>query len=149
MIMHSHGWGGSRATQPDSFQELLDHGYGVLSFDQRGFGASGGQAHVENPAYEGKDVRKLVQLVSGLPWVRQDGPGDPRLAAIGGSYGGGYQFLGAFEELRLRGKPVFDALAPEITWYDLHQSLGVGQGIYVSDISSLFHKICQETARFR
>jgi ABC-2 type transport system ATP-binding protein len=124
MIMHSHGWGGSRATQPDSFQELLDHGYGVLSFDQRGFGASGGQAHVENPAYEGKDVRKLVQLVSGLPWVRQDGPGDPRLAAIGGSYGGGYQFLGAFEELRLRGKPVFDALAPEITWYDLHQSLG-------------------------
>jgi ABC-2 type transport system ATP-binding protein len=49
MIMHSHGWGGSRATQPDAFQELLDHGYGVLSFDQRGFGASGGQAHVENP----------------------------------------------------------------------------------------------------
>jgi ABC-2 type transport system ATP-binding protein len=124
MIMHSHGWGGSRATQPDAFQELLDHGYGVLSFDQRGFGASGGQAHVENPSYEGNDVRRLVRLISDLPWVRQDGPGDPRLAAIGGSYGGGYQFLGAFEELRLRGKPVFDALAPEITWYDLHQSLG-------------------------
>ncbi len=26
--------------------------------------------------------------------------GDPRLGAIGGSYGGGYQFVGAFEELR-------------------------------------------------
>ena len=52
---------------------------------------------------------------------RKDAPGDPRLGAIGGSYGGGYQFLGAFEELRLHGKPVFDALAPEITWNDLNQ----------------------------
>src|SRR5919112_6494815 len=102
MVMHSHGWGGSRERTPDAFRELLDHGYGVLSFDQRGFGASGGQAHVENPDYEGHDVRRLVRLVSNLDWVRQDGPGDPRLAAIGGSYGGGYQFLGAFEELRLR-----------------------------------------------
>ena len=51
------------------------------------------------------------------------GPGDPRLGAIGGSYGGGYQFLAAFEELRLHGKPIFDALAPEITWHDLSQSL--------------------------
>jgi ABC-2 type transport system ATP-binding protein len=124
MILHSHGWGGSRETQPDLFRELLNHGYGVLSFDQRGFGASGGQAHVENPAYEGHDVRSLVRLVSTLGWVQQDGPGDPHLAAIGGSYGGGYQFLGAFEEMRVKGKPVFDALAPEITWYDLHQSLG-------------------------
>ncbi len=123
MIMHSHGWGGSRTTQPGPFRELLDHGYGVISFDQRGFGASGGQAHVENPAYEGRDVRELVRLVSRLGWVQQDAPGDPRLAAIGGSYGGGYQLLGAFEELRVAGKPVFDALAPEITWYDLHQSL--------------------------
>ena len=95
----------------------------MLSFDQRGFGASGGQAHVENPDVEGHDVRKLVRLVSRLGWVRQDGPGDPRMGAIGGSYGGGYQFLGAFEELRLKGKPVFDALAPEITWFDLNESL--------------------------
>ncbi len=123
MIMHSHGWGGSRTTDPQAFAKFLDHGYGVLSFDQRGFGASGGQAYVENPDVEGHDVRKLVRLVSRLGWVRQDGPGDPRMGAIGGSYGGGYQFLGAFEELRLKGKPVFDALAPEITWFDLNESL--------------------------
>lgn len=123
MLIHSHGWGGSRTTDPASFQRWLDAGYGVLSFDQRGFGESGGRAYVENPAYEGHDVRGLVRLVSGLGWVRQDGRDDPRLGAIGGSYGGGYQFLGAFEELRTRGKPVFDALAPEITWYDLNESL--------------------------
>jgi ABC-2 type transport system ATP-binding protein len=123
MIMHSHGWGGSRTTDPASFAKFLGAGYGVLSFDQRGFGESGGQAYVENPTVEGHDVRNLVRMISKLAWVKQDAKGDPRLGAIGGSYGGGYQFLGAFEELRVKGKPVFDALAPEITWFDLHESL--------------------------
>ena len=54
--LHSHGWGGSRTTDPAAFATLLDAGYGVLSFDQRGFGESGGHAYVENPAVEGKDV---------------------------------------------------------------------------------------------
>jgi ABC-2 type transport system ATP-binding protein len=123
MILHSHGWGGSRTTDAASFKRFTDAGYGVLSFDQRGFGESGGHAQVMNADYEGADVRALVRLVSRLPWVTQDRPGDPRLGAIGGSYGGGYQFLGAFEEIRVKGRPVFDALAPEITWYDLSQSL--------------------------
>jgi ABC-2 type transport system ATP-binding protein len=122
-IMHSHGWGGSRTKDPASFQKWLDAGYGVLSFDQRGFGESGGKAHVENPDFEGHDVRRLISFIADLGWVRKDGPGDPRMGAIGGSYGGGYQFLGAFESLRLKGTPVFDALAPEITWYDLKESL--------------------------
>ena len=123
LLMHSHGWGGSRTTDAASFAEFLDAGYGVLSYDQRGFGESGGQAHVENPKFEGHDVRNLVDLVSGLRWVEQDGPGDPRMGAVGGSYGGGYQFLTAFEELRTTGEPVLDALAPEITWNDLSRSL--------------------------
>jgi pimeloyl-ACP methyl ester carboxylesterase len=123
MLLHSHGWGGSRTTNPNGVREFLAAGYGVLSFDQRGWGASGGKAHVENPDLEGADVRRLVKLISKLSWVRQDGKGDPRLGSVGGSYGGGYQFLGAFESLRLRGKPVFDAMAPEITWNDLSQSI--------------------------
>ena len=123
LIMHSHGWGGSRTKDPAAFGRFLRAGYGVLSFDQRGFGESGGHAYVENPAVEGHDVRRLVRLVSRLGWVKQDGRGDPRMGAIGGSYGGGYQFLAAFEELRTKGKPVLDALAPEITWFDLNQSL--------------------------
>ena len=123
MLMHSHGWGGSRITRAAELKEYLDAGYGVLSFDQRGFGESGGQAHVMSPSREGADVRKLVALISRIPWVRQDGRGDPRLGAVGGSYGGGYQFVGAYEHLRYRGKPVFDALAPEITWNSLKGSL--------------------------
>jgi ABC-2 type transport system ATP-binding protein len=123
MIMHSHGWGGSRTTDAASFRAFTSSGYGVLSFDQRGFGDSGGRARVEAPAFEGVDVRRLVRLVSRLRWVQQDRPGDPRLGAIGGSYGGGYQFVGAFELLRVKGRPVFDALAPEITWNDVSDSL--------------------------
>src|SRR5215210_5400591 len=123
MLMHSHGWGGSRTTDPAEFKSFLDAGYGVLSYDQRGWGESGGHAYVENPAVEGHDVRGLVSLISKLGGVVQDGRGDPRMGAIGGSYGGGYQFLGAFEHLRIKGKPVFDALAPQITWNDLSDSL--------------------------
>jgi pimeloyl-ACP methyl ester carboxylesterase len=123
MVLHSHGWGGSRTTTPASFKAFLDAGYGVLSFDQRGFGESGGKARIENPAYEGKDVARLVDLISRLDWVLQDGPGDPRLGSIGGSYGGGYQFVGAFTQIADKHKQVFDALAPEITWWDLKQSL--------------------------
>ena len=123
MIMHSHGWAGSRTKEPAAFSKWLDAGFGVISFDQRGFGESGGMAHVQNPAIEGKDVQRLVGLVARMPWVQKDGKGDPRLGAIGGSYGGGYQLLGAFRLLAVKGKPVFDALAPEITWHDLNESL--------------------------
>jgi ABC-2 type transport system ATP-binding protein len=135
MVLHSHGWGGSRTTAPQEFTPFLRAGFGVLSFDQRGFGESGGSAHVEHPDYEGRDVEKLISFVSHLSWVKQDGPGDPRLGAIGGSYGGGYQFVGAFREIRDAGKPIFDALAPEITWWDLKQSLApseVARGEWIS-----------------
>lgn len=128
VIFHSHGWGGSRekaVTAGNGFQKFLDAGFGVISFDQRGFGASGGKAHVENPEIEGYDVEKLIDLVAAEPWVAKEvgDPTDPVLGAIGGSYGGGYQMVGAFGELLHKGSTRFDALAPEITWWDLKQSL--------------------------
>lgn len=123
MLLHSHGWTGSRVTKASQVQGFLDAGYGVFSFDQRGWGESGGFAHVENPSYEGADVRRIVRFISGLSWVQMDGPGDPRMGSFGGSYGGGYQFLTAFEHQRSRGKPILDAMAPEITWHDLLESL--------------------------
>lgn len=70
MVLHSHGWGGSRTRTADSFQDLLDAGFGVISFDQRGFGESGGKAHVEDPAFEGEDVINVVDYVAGLDWVQ-------------------------------------------------------------------------------
>ena len=143
-IIHSHGWGGSRTTDPAAFAKWLDAGYGVLSFDQRGFGESGGYAHVENPRFEGRDNLRLVRRIARLKWVRKDGRGDPRLGAIGGSYGGGFQFLSAFMQLQRRGKPVFDALAPEITWHDLTESLGP-QGVPRAEWATLLALAAQPT----
>ena len=123
LVMHSHGWGGSRTTEPTAFRKWLEAGIGVLSFDQRGFGESGGLAHIQNPDLEGRDVIRLVDLVTGLNWVAKERSNDPKLGAIGGSYGGGYQFVGAFTELRNLGRTRFDALAPDKTWWDLKESL--------------------------
>ncbi|HVE98879.1 MAG TPA: CocE/NonD family hydrolase [Mycobacteriales bacterium] len=138
LVFHSHGWGGSRTKDATSFTGWLDRGLGVLSFDQRGFGDSGGKAHVEHPDFEGQDVKRLVDLVAALPWVVKDGPRDPRIGAIGGSYGGGYQFVGAFTELRDRGRTRFDALAPEITWFDLKESLAPKDVVRTAWVSALY-----------
>lgn len=129
MVFSSHGWGGSRTGDMTTW---LDAGFGGLSFDQRGFGQSGGLANVQDPELEGGDVAALLDVVETLPWVQRDhdagsspfGAFDPTVFAIGGSYGGGYQTVGALTEIAEHGETRFDALAPEITWYDLPQALG-------------------------
>ncbi|MFN2588880.1 MAG: alpha/beta hydrolase family protein [Actinomycetota bacterium] len=124
VVLHSHGWGGSRETAVDGAVEpYLDAGFGVVSIDQRGHGDSGGQAHVQDPTRETEDVKAVVDFVAGLDWVRLDGPKDPVLGAIGASYGGGYQTMTALDEIADEGRTRFDALAPQITWYDLPESL--------------------------
>jgi ABC-2 type transport system ATP-binding protein len=138
MVLHSHGWGGSRTRSLSSFQGYLDAGMGVLSFDQRGFGQSGGKAHVEDPAFEGEDVIAVVDHVARLDWVRKDGKDDPVLGAIGGSYGGGYQFVGAFTEMMKTGRTRFDALAPEITWWSLNESLAPQDVVRTTWVSALY-----------
>jgi ABC-2 type transport system ATP-binding protein len=147
MILHSHGWGGSRTSAAGAFRAELDRGYGVLSFDQRGFGQTGGRAGVQNPDNEGRDVISIIDYVAGLDWVAKDttttsaspgrapaqaraartttavDPDNPVVFAMGGSYGGGYQLVGALTEVRETGATRFNGLAPEITWYDLPESL--------------------------
>ncbi|WP_254821669.1 alpha/beta hydrolase [Haloglomus halophilum] len=131
MILHSHGWGGSRTSSEGAFGTELDAGFGVLSFDQRGHGASGGQAYVQSPEREGQDVIAILDYVADLPWVARSKPkgipipkkDNPTVFAMGRSYGGGYQLVGALTETAEKGYTRFDALAPQITWYDLTESL--------------------------
>ncbi len=138
MVLHSHGWAGSRTKTASSFQSYLDNGFGVLSIDQRGHGESGGKAHVEDPAFEGQDMIKVIDYVAGLDWVEQDKPGDPRIGAIGGSYGGGYQFAAAFTEIAETGKTRLDAMAPEITWFSLNESLAPDDVVRTAWVSALY-----------
>ena len=135
VLLEGHGWGGSRKTDPADLEAYLSRGYGVISFDQRGFGESGGKAHTMDPDVEGVDVQRLVDVAARLDWVVKDRPGDPRIGAIGGSYGGGYQYVGAFSEIAKKGTTRFDALAPEYTWWDLSDALapkGIARGEWLA-----------------
>jgi ABC-2 type transport system ATP-binding protein len=98
-------------------KDLRDAGYNVLTWDPRGFGQSGGQAEVDSPAYEARDVSALIDWVATLPGVELDRPGDPRMGMVGGSYGGGIQLVTSATDCRV------DAIVPTIAWHSLVTSL--------------------------
>jgi ABC-2 type transport system ATP-binding protein len=96
---------------------LRDAGFNVLTWDPRGFGASEGTVSVNSKDFEGRDVQRLLDWVSGQPVARLDGAGDPRVGMVGGSYGGGIQLVTAAVDCRI------DALVPVIAWHSLTTSL--------------------------
>ena len=105
---------------------LVTAGYGVISFDPRGTGTSGGKARVQDPDYEGANVVRLVDWAEvNLDWLAYgpsvDGsdPHNLMLGAIGPSYGGGYQNM----LLAIDPKKRLDAIVPVVTWHDLRYSL--------------------------
>ena len=130
VVLHSHGWAGSRETEVAGVEPYLDAGFGVVSIDQRGHGDSGGQANVQDPTMETEDISAVIDRIARWDWVQHDRTADgsviaddPVLGAIGGSYGGGYQTMTSLDELAESGSTRLDALAPQITWYDLPESL--------------------------
>ena len=98
-------------------KSLLTAGYNVLTWDPRGFGKSTGRAEVDSPAFEAKDVSALISWVATQPGVQLDHTGDPRMGMVGGSYGGGIQFVTAAADCRV------DAIVPTIAWHSLTTSL--------------------------
>lgn len=132
-VLMTHGWAGSRQTTPDGrVGALLDAGYGVLTWDSRGFGASGGQVMLDSPDFEVKDVSVLLDwLVANAPVATVDG--DPLVGMTGGSYAGAIQLLVAAFDARV------DVIAPEIAWNDLLQSLAPNGVPKMSWIQLLFY----------
>jgi ABC-2 type transport system ATP-binding protein len=117
-VLITHGWGGSRQRTPSAFSSrLMEEGYAVLSWDQRGFGQSGGQVEVDDPDWEARDVSALIDALASDPRIATDAPGDPRVGMSGGSYAGGVQWITAATDRRV------DAIAPEIAWHNLLESL--------------------------
>ncbi len=143
LVMRSHGWSGhgerTLAEASSTTKALLDAGYAVFTWDERGFGYSGGQVRVLKPEHEGRDVSALLDHVATTPRIAsaiscetvRDPDGtcpDPVVGMTGRSYGGGVQLLAAAFDAEFSGttsgtEPRIDATAPEITWNDLRYSL--------------------------
>lgn len=119
LIMRTHGWGGTgETTVGGTLARLLDEGYIVMTWDQRGFGKTGSEAYVDKPEFEGKDATILIDWVmANVPALAYESPGDPIVGFTGGSYAGGIQTATASIDPRI------DAIAPEISWSDLRYSL--------------------------
>jgi ABC-2 type transport system ATP-binding protein len=115
-IVLAHGFGGTKADSKPTARTLALAGYTVIIYTARGFGASGGLIHLDNPAYEGADARKLIDLAASRPEVAKDGD-DPVIGFAGASYGGALSFLAAGLDPRV------DAIAPAFTWHSLREAL--------------------------
>ncbi|MER7515956.1 alpha/beta fold hydrolase [Streptomyces sp. NPDC126499] len=116
-VLVGHGFGGSKDDVRAQAEQLARDGYAVLTWSARGFGASTGQIGLNDPEREVKDVRRLVDWLADRPEVLLDKPGDPRVGVTGASYGGAVSLLAAGHDPRV------DAIAPQITYWNLADAL--------------------------
>lgn len=122
LLLHGAGFGLPRISSRSGAERYLNAGFGVISFDQRGFGESSAHVSVMDPD---KDIANLIQVLdwaqANLNWLAYK-DGKPRLGAVGGSYGGGYQLglLANDPGQRLQ------AIVPQVTWNNLAFSLSPG-----------------------
>ncbi|MDY6811026.1 MAG: CocE/NonD family hydrolase [Actinomycetota bacterium] len=121
-VFNPPGLGQPGNTDPNSvaplpgIAPLREAGYNVVTWDPRGEFASGGLLQMDNPAFEGQDVRAILDWVATLDSTQLDAPGDPRVGMVGGSYGGAIQLVVAGTDPRV------DAIVPMITWNSLNDS---------------------------
>ena len=125
-VMGTNGFGGSKSDFSSLGPAYAKRGYAFLAYSGLGFGNSGCKITLDDPDYDGKAGSQLLSFLGGtkaakdgtkIDYIVKDGPGDPRVGMIGGSYGGQIQFAIAGLDRRL------DAIVPQITWNDLSYSL--------------------------
>jgi ABC-2 type transport system ATP-binding protein len=109
--------------------QFVDNGYGVIAFDQRGFGQSTGDITVMDPDFDGPDLLAILDWAQNkLPWLafgptlEGDDPHEPVVGTIGTSYGGMYQYLLLNIDKRHRLHAISAGAAP----YDLNFALYPG-----------------------
>ncbi|MFV0461689.1 MAG: alpha/beta fold hydrolase [Nostocoides sp.] len=122
-VLIAHGFGGSKEDVADQARRLAGQGFVVLTYTARGFGASGGRIHLDDPDFEVADARALVSLLASRPDVVLDRPGDPRVGVVGGSYGGALALMLAATDPRV------DTDVALITWNDLSDAFFPQQAV--------------------
>ncbi|MFD4689946.1 CocE/NonD family hydrolase [Streptomyces sp. NPDC058463] len=146
-VLATNGFGGSKSDgSTDAIgKAFASRGYVGLVYSGLGFGESGCLISLDDPAVDGKAASGLIDFLAGTraaddgtraDYVTGDGPGDPRVGMIGGSYGGAVQLATASADHRV------DALVPLITWNDLAYALapnatGAARGVS-SDTPGVF-----------
>ena len=126
-VLYGPSWGNAGATKDDGpmpeedgpigIGTLRRAGFNVLTWDPRGFGGSGGEAQLNSPHHEARDVQALLDSLAQFPEATLDGPGDPRAGMTGASYGGAIQWVTAAIDRRI------DAITPTVAWHSLVSSL--------------------------
>ena len=132
-ILTTHGFGGDKAddNQMAIGKGFVDQGYAVLSYSGLGFGKTTCKIQLDDPDWDGKAGKQMVDVLAGkkayfvagstagryLRTITTESAGDPRVGMIGGSYGGQIQYAVAKQDPRI------DAIIPIITWNDLNYSL--------------------------
>ena len=135
-ILTTHGFGGDKAdsNQTAIGKGFVRQGYAVLSYSGLGFGKTDCKITLDDPDWDGKAGRQMVDVLAGkrpylaegsttpqtLKVISTQTAGDPRVGMIGGSYGGQIQYAVAMQDPRV------DAIVPIITWNDLTYSLAPG-----------------------
>lgn len=101
-------------------------GYNVITWDPRGEWATRDKSlpgmQIDNPFFEGRDASALISWAFSnanlaQSQVAMESPGDPLIGMVGGSYGGGIQWVTAGTDPRV------DVIAPEISWSGLISAL--------------------------
>jgi ABC-2 type transport system ATP-binding protein len=127
-ILNGPGLGSAGNTDPNSITivdglvpglvPLRNGGYNVVTWDPRGEFASGGVLQLDSPEFEGRDVSAIIDWVVQQPATKfPTGSTDPLIGMVGGSYGGGIQWVTAASDPRV------DAIVPVISWHTLNSSL--------------------------
>jgi fermentation-respiration switch protein FrsA (DUF1100 family) len=94
-LVIAHGFAGAR--YPAMAAHLAGLGYGVLPFDFRGYGQSGGERGNVLPHEQVSDIRNAVTWLEGRPEI------DPaRIAVIGSSLGGSIAIMAAAQDARIK-----------------------------------------------
>jgi putative CocE/NonD family hydrolase len=136
-ILATHGFGGDKAddNQVAIGKGFVGQGYAVLSYSGLGFGKTTCKITLDDPAWDGRAGKQMVDVLAGklgydvagsstpryLRTIATESAGDPRVGMIGGSYGGQIQYAVAMQDPRI------DAIIPIITWNDLNYSLAPGR----------------------
>jgi uncharacterized protein len=97
MVVIAHGLSGTRRDRLGAFAErFAAAGLFALVFDHRGFGESGGEPDLFDPALQLEDWRAAIEFARALPGVDAE-----RVATFGSSMGGGNALAAAAADERV------------------------------------------------